>query len=202
MNKIGIIGGTFDPVHYGHLILAEQARDIIGLDLVIFIPAKTSPFKLDQKSADGYHRYNMVKLAIENNRFFQCSDIELSGPNISYTIRTLDNIKKKYGPDSELHFICGIDAFLYIERWFDSKSILQQYFLIVGSRPGYKESELDSLSDRLSQLYGARIDKIYMPMINISSTDIKKRIINGRSIRYLLPAAVERYITQNNLYID
>lgn len=200
MKKIGIIGGTFDPIHFGHLILAEQARDGAKLDQVIFIPARMSPYKTDKKITDDMHRYEMVKKAICGNSGFVSSDMELKGPEISYTIKTLEKCKEKYGKEAEIYFICGTDAFLGIEGWLDSDLILKNFPLIVGSRPRYKDKARDELIERFCNAFGSRIMKVHMPKIDISSTGIKKRIKEGRSIKYLLPPEVEEYIHENCLY--
>ena len=200
MSKIGIMGGTFDPIHNGHLILAEQARDGAGLDRIIFIPAKLSPYKVDMIIADNYHRYSMVQSAITGNKYFSCSNIELIGPDVSYTVRTLEECQRQYGSDAELHFICGTDAFLGIEGWLEAEAIFKKFQLIVGSRPRYKDKSRDILIKRLTDRYEARIEKVHMPKIDISSTDIKRRIKEGRSIKYFVPTAVEEYIYENGLY--
>lgn len=200
MRKIGIFGGSFDPVHSGHLILAEQARDGADLDMIVFIPAKLSPFKCDKDILDERHRYEMVNAAIAGNRGFTSSDMELKGPDISYTVITLENCRELFGADANIYFICGTDAFLGIEKWYKSEDILKNYSLIVGSRPRYKDKERDLLIERLAGNYGTDIKKIHMPKIDISSTDIKRRIKEGRSIKYLVPAAVEEYINKNRLY--
>lgn len=200
MIKIGIIGGTFDPIHYGHLILAEQARDGAGLDQVIFIPAKLSPYKVNREVVSQQHRYNMVKIAIQDQKQFSISDIELNGPAISYTIHTLEACQNIYGKDTEIHFICGTDSFLGMEGWLKAEAIFEAFPLIVGSRPRYKDKLRDVLIQRLNNRYGTKIQKIHMPKIDISSTDIKKRIQTGRSIKYLVPLQVEEYIYTNQLY--
>lgn len=200
MKQIGIIGGTYDPIHNGHLILAEQARDEAGLDQVIFIPAKTSPFKVDQKAASGKDRMKMLELAIEGNPFFSVSDFELKGPDVSYTINTLQEFKKRWKGDGRIHFICGTDAFLSMERWSRADEILKEFSLIVGARPRYKDKARDLMIEELHKTYGTSVQKVRMPKIDISSSDIKERIGTGRSIRYLVPDKVEEWIREEGLY--
>lgn len=200
MKQIGIIGGTFDPIHNGHLLLAEQAREGAGLDQVIFIPAKTSPFKVDQKAASGQDRLKMVELAIEGNPFFSASDFELKGPDVSYTINTLQEFKERWKNDGKINFICGTDAFLSMERWSRSDEILKEFSLIVGARPRYKDKARDLLIEELYAKYGTSVTKVRMPKIDISSSDIKERSSAGRSIRYLVPAKVEEWIREEGLY--
>jgi len=200
MRKIGVLGGTFDPVHYGHLILAEQARAEASLDQVIFMPAKVQPFKINVKITDGEHRYAMLLKATAGNPYFSVSRKELDAPGISFTIKTLKNLKIEFGPGTELYFIVGTDAFLSLESWYDAENLLEGFSFIVGTRPGYKEPELKDLVKRLKAQYGTPILEIHNSEVEISSTDIKKRIREGKSIRYLLPESVEEYIFQNGLY--
>jgi nicotinate-nucleotide adenylyltransferase len=201
MKKIGIIGGTFDPVHYGHLILAEQARAEALLDQVIFMPAMVQPFKLNAKIAGGDHRYAMLREAIAGNPNFSVSTKELDSPEISYTINTLKECKAEFGADTELYFIIGTDAFLNLEKWYAAADLLEGFSFVIGTRPGYKEQELNLLVDRLKKQYGANIIEIHNSEVEISSTDIKNRIRGGKSIKYLLPEGVEEYIYKNKLYL-
>jgi nicotinate-nucleotide adenylyltransferase len=201
MKKVGLIGGTFDPIHFGHLILAEQARDGAGLEKVIFMPAKVSPYKINRQCASEQHRYNMAALAIEGNAGFDVSDMEICGSEISYTIHTLESCQRQLGHGYQLHFICGTDAFLGMEGWRNIEELLRNFPLIVGSRPRYKDKARDEMIRRFTAEYGARIEKVHMPKIDISSTDIKKRIRENRSIRYLLPEKVADYIEANSLYL-
>lgn len=200
MKRIGILGGTFDPIHQGHLILAEQAGDGANLDQVVFMPARLSPFKINTKIASQTHRYAMVQAAIEGNGRFSLSDIELKGPEVSYTIDTLLACQRHYGPDSEICFLCGTDSFLSMESWKNAQSLFRDFTIIVGSRPRYKDRARDILIKKLCIEYNAKIEKILMPKIDISSTGIKKRLEEGRSIKYLVPAAVEQYIYEHGLY--
>ena len=200
MKKIGIIGGTFDPVHYGHLILAEQARVEAALDQVIFMPAMVQPFKLNAKTAEGDHRYAMLVEAVSGNPFFSVSRKELDTPGISYTIHTLNSLKDEFGNEAELYFIIGTDAFLSLEKWYAAEELMSNFCFVVGMRPGYKEQELKALIRRVQQEYGTRILEINNSEVEISSTEIKELIRQGKSIRYLLPDGVERYIREHNLY--
>ena len=200
MKKIGIIGGTFDPVHYGHLILAEQARAEASLDQVIFMPAMVQPFKLHDKIADGEDRYAMLQEAVVRNPYFSVSRKELDSSEISFTINTLKSCKTEFGEDAELFFIIGTDAFLNLEKWYEAENLIEGFSFVVGMRPGYKEQELRALVDRLREEYRARIIEINNSEVEISSSDIKKRIREGKSIKYLLPEGVEEYIYRNGLY--
>lgn len=200
MKKTGILGGTFDPVHYGHLILAEQAMGEAKLDQVVFMPALVQPFKRNTKVADANHRLEMLKLATENNPCFSVSDLELSSPEISYTINTLRNLKTM-DPDADLYFIIGTDAFLGLEKWYSSEDLLRCFSFIIGSRPGYKEQELRACMTHYRECYHTNMVLIDNSEVEISSTNIKERFRKGKSIKYLLPEAVEAYIYKNKLYL-
>ncbi len=200
MKKVGIIGGTFDPVHYGHLILAEQARAEASLDYVIFMPAMVQPFKLNMKSAEGEHRYAMLQEAIAGNPHFSVSRKELDSPEISYTINTLKECRAEFGADTEIYFIIGTDAFLSLEKWYAAEDLLEGFSFVIGTRPGHREEERKALVSRLRGHYGTKIVEIHNPEIEISSTDIKSRIREGKSIKYLVPERVEDYIYRNGLY--
>lgn len=202
MNKIGILGGTFDPVHYGHLILAEQARGEAKLDQVIFMPAMIQPFKLNAKIADASHRYEMLMKATSDNPEFIVSEMELNSPEVSYTIKTLRDCKNRLGENVELYFIIGTDAFLGLEKWYGSDELLKEFCFIVGTRPGYKELELKQRVEYFREKYNTKITQINNSEVEISSTDIKDRIREGKSIKYLLPKSVEEYIYKNHLYME
>lgn len=202
MKKIGILGGTFDPVHIGHLILAEQARTEASLDQVIFMPAMVQPFKLDQKSAEGEHRLAMLREAIAGNPYFSVSELELSSAEISYTIHTLRACRKEFGEAAEICFIIGTDAFLSIEKWFASEELLSNYTFLVGFRPGYREDERRVLISKLQASFHTSILEIRNPEVEVSSSDIKNRIREKKSIRYLVPEQVEKYILENSLYCE
>ncbi len=202
MKRIGIIGGTFDPIHYGHLILAEQARVEASLDKVIFMPAMVQPFKLNNKIAEGDDRYEMVRKAIAGNPYFSVSRMELDREEISYTIHTLNECRAEFGANAELYFIMGTDAFLSLEQWYAAKDLLKGFSFVIGTRPGYKEQERRELIDRLRGRYGTNMIEINNSEVEISSTDIKSRIKEGKSIKYLLPEPVEEYIFRNKLYQD
>lgn len=201
MRKIGILGGTFDPVHYGHLILAEQARYEAALDTIVFMPAKVQPFKLNNQTAEGHHRYEMLQKATQGNPFFQVSDLELrSSSEISYTMDTLDAFRAQLEEETTLYFIIGTDAFLNIEQWYRSEALLKEYAFIVGTRPGYKEQERVDVIKRLQRSHGTQIVEINNLEVEISSSEIRERLKMGKSIKYLLPESVEDYIDQHGLY--
>jgi nicotinate-nucleotide adenylyltransferase len=200
MKNIGLIGGTFDPIHFGHLILAEQAKEEACLEQVIFMPAKVSPYKVNSRCVSEDHRFNMVSLAIADNDRFSVSDLEICGPRISYTIDTLEAMQLEFGSNYRINFICGTDAFIGMYGWKNKDSLLRKFPLIVGSRPGYRDRARDEMIKKVSSEYGATVQKVHMPKIEISSTDIKQRIKDGRSILYMMPKAVIEYIGSHGLY--
>ena len=197
--KIGILGGTFDPVHLGHLSIAKKALEELALDKLIIVPAKLQPFKMDVPVTIGKHRLEMLKLAFEGLERVTVSDYELNQNEVSYTINTLNAFKKKY-PDSEIWFLLGTDSFLKIEIWKNAKDLLTQFNLIVGARPGYKDKELDIQIKYLEKTYGTEIYKLSNEKFDISSTDIRNSISQGKAIDEFVPLAVERYITEYALY--
>ena len=201
MNKIGVFGGTFDPVHYGHIHLAEQALNECKLSEVLVVPVKIQPFKQDQHPAPATERFNMAKLAFAGRDNISVSDVELKRNGISYTIDTLREIKKTRGSDTVIAFILGADSFLKIEKWKGSDELLTDYSFIIGTRPGYRREELDSLISRLEKSYGTDVVTIKNKQIPASSTGIKEMIKSGKSCKGIIPPDVERYIHANGLYL-
>lgn len=199
MKKIGIFGGTFDPIHFGHIDLAKQALLECNLDHLIVIPAKIQPFKVGQAVVDAAHRLKMASLAFEDEEKISVSDLEIKMDDISYTIHTLTEIKKQY-PNAYIAFIIGTDAFLKVEKWRAASEILTDYSFIVGTRPGYKAEELSACIVKYTEVYNTDIRTIDNRQWSISSTQIKERIRAGKSCKNLIPDAVERYIAVNGLY--
>lgn len=205
MKRIGIFGGSFDPIHYGHLHLAEEARCMARLDQVLFIPNWVSPFK-QEKISDGCQkqltreRLEMVRIAIASNPGFAVSDMEIRRGEVSYTADTLRRCREMMSPDTRLYFITGTDAFLNIEKWYQSKELLCNYSFIVGSRPGYRQEDLDKVMKRVKKDYDADVQKIEIPQLDISSSWIRKKIRKGISVRYLIPDDLIDYIERKGLY--
>lgn len=199
--RIGIIGGTFDPIHYGHLILAEHVRANAGLEKVIFIPAKLPPHKQDLVITESRHRLNMVLLAIASNPEFEASGLEISSGEISYTIKTLEKLAGFYDLNTDFYFITGSDTIFEIEKWYEFEKLLKNCRFIIGKRPGCSEGKLDSHVNYLNSKYGSNISIVDIPEVDISSTDIKKRISESQSIKYLVPESVEKYIRDHELYL-
>ena len=186
--KIGILGGTFNPIHLGHLILAEEVRQKIELDEVIFVPTNLPPHKDNGEIIPASHRLKMLRLAIRGNPYFSVSDIEIKKGGLSYTIDTIKEFKKIY-QEHELYFIIGSDLFTYLSEWKDLKEIIVLVKFIVATRPGYPLKNLP--------VYMTTID---IRAVGISAFEIRQCIKQNRSFRYLVPEAVRRYILKKGLY--
>lgn len=202
MKRIGILGGTFDPVHCGHLHLAEDAMNQGRLDEVIFIPAGIQPFKLGKKITSGEDRLAMLQLATADHPEFTVSSIELDAEGVSYTYLTLRALQKEYGEDARLYFITGTDAFLKIELWMMAEEILSSYGFLIGTRPGYRQEELAVCMERVREHFGTEVTNIDNTKYDISSTQIRETLERGESAEGLLPEAVEDYIRRKGLYTD
>ncbi len=198
--KVGIIGGTFDPIHYGHLIIAEEARVKVGLVKVIFIPAGNPPHKLRRPYSPAHHRYKMVELAIASNPYFEVSPIEVNRPGPSYSVDTVAMLQKEMGPEVDLYFIMGVDSLAGILTWHKPEELIKLCKIIAVNRPGYGV-DIDALD---SVIPGIKRQVIFIkaPEIGISSTEIQERVREGLPIKYLVPPEVEQYIYEHNLYRD
>ncbi|MFO7152267.1 MAG: nicotinate-nucleotide adenylyltransferase [Bacillota bacterium] len=194
------MGGTFDPIHFGHLITAEEARINFNLDRVIFVPTGNPPHKKDYEVTDPEHRYVMTALATNSNPFFQVSRIEIERRGYSYTVDTLNQFLEIYGKDVSLFFISGADAVLDILTWKNVKGVLDVCTFIAATRPGYPVKKLEDKLKELKDLYGKDVQLLEVTAVAISSTEIRKRVKEGRSIKYLVPESVEEYILKNGLY--
>jgi nicotinate-nucleotide adenylyltransferase len=192
MSKVGIFGGTFDPIHNGHLITAQSVREIRKLDKIIFIPAFISPHKSDVKTSSAEHRLNMIKIATGDIPFFECSDIEIRRDGISYTVDTLRELKKSY---DDLEFIIGYDNIFKFHDWKDPDEIFKLSKIIVLRRKS-------SLPPPFEDKYSREAIFVQTRGIEISATDIRERVKKGMPIHFLVPQKVEEYIYQNKLYTE
>lgn len=199
--KIGIMGGTFDPIHFGHLVLAEEIRHNFGLEKIFFVPVGTPPHKGQQNITDKDLRYSMTLLASMTNPNFEVSKIEIESDDVSYTINTIKKIKERLNNDDiEIFFITGADAIMAIETWKDYRELLTLCSFIGATRPGIHAEHLEEKIAYLRETYDATIHLTYIPGLAISSTDIRRRVKEGRAFKYLLPEAVEAFIVKNDLY--
>jgi nicotinate-nucleotide adenylyltransferase len=186
--KIGILGGTFNPIHIGHLILADEVREKLKLDRIIFVPANQPPHKQNYHIVQASTRYRMVKLAIQKNNHFCVSDVEIERTGRSYTIDTIREFKKRY-PKDKLFFIIGSDLLKYLADWRDLSEITKMVKLIVATRPGYALAKIPGYMSRLP-----------IRAVDISGFEIRKAIKENRSFRYLVSEPVYNYIIRKKLY--
>ncbi len=199
--RIGILGGSFDPVHYGHLLLAESCREQCALDRVWLMPASVPPHKLDRGRADPKHRVEMLKLAIAGNEQFEVSTIEIDRKGISYTVDTLTDVARQQ-EDATLHLLMGGDSLRDLPTWREPERILQLAIPTVVRRAGGESVDYGVLREFVSaeQLDEIQRFQVEMPQIELSSTDIRRRVASDLSIRFRMPRAVEKYIETHGLY--
>ena len=200
--RIGIMGGTFDPIHIGHLILAEDAYVELGLDEVLFMPAGHPPHKvLGKGRATNKERTDMVRLAIEGNDHFSLSLYEMKKEGLSYTFETLEMLSHNE-KDVELFFIMGADSLFELHSWKEPAKIMALCTIVAAGRPGRGEEDLAACIDDLRRTFGASIVRLNTPDIDISSTMLRKRASEGLTIRYYVPDKVAAYINDHKLYLN
>lgn len=198
--KTGIMGGTFNPIHIGHLLLAENARDVFGLDEILFVPSGLSYMKSEIEIVDKKMRLEMTRLAIEDNPFFKLSMLEVEREGNSYSYETLEALRE-LDPETELYFIVGADSLFSMETWKRPEIIFQSCTILVAARDEKDNNELKEQIAYLDKKYKAKIGVVAMKEISISSTDIRDRIQKGKSIRYMVPDSVIAYIERHRLYM-
>ena len=202
--KIGIMGGTFNPIHHGHLVTAAEALNQFELEKVIFIPSGDPPHKDYREEEIAEHRYLMTVIATSSNSNFFVSRIEIDRKGKSYTIDTLKELKSIHGADTEFFFITGADAILEILTWKKTEEIIDLCYMIAATRPGYNLLRLEELKKDFARITNNNVeDKILVmevPALAISSTDIRERIRSNRPIDYLVPEGVSNYILKHGLY--
>jgi len=196
--NIGVLGGTFDPIHIGHLVVAEEARIKVGFNEVLFVPAGQPLLKPDRNITLADHRVEMVRRAIADNPHFKICTLEVERTDPSYTVDTLTMLREQLGSETSLFFILGRDTLAELPSWKEPKKLVQLCRLVVAPRLGSKdlehlETSIPGLLDKVIQLD--------MPVIGISSSGIRQRIAQGLPIRYLVPAEVEKYITGQKIYL-
>lgn len=200
--RLGVLGGTFDPVHYGHLIIAQEALEALGLATVIFVPAASPPHKRDRAPVPIEHRYRMTELALEDDPRFCISDIECRRGGTSYTVNTLEEMQRSLGPGDELCFLIGSDTVSELPTWKGFQRLPELCRLIIVARPGFPLEDISSLAPHFPQDTVARLRRQALAIrpIGISATVIRRKLSQGRSIRYLVPEPVRDYIEQHDLY--
>lgn len=192
--RLGIMGGVFDPIHIGHLFTAEEARMRLKLDKVIFVPCLQPSHKRNDLVTDIKHRLKMTYLAIEDNPFFEVSEIEVNRSGPSYTIDTIKEFRKIFGWQTDIFFITGADAFLEIDSWYKKDELLKLCRFVAATRPGYDLNKLhNNFKDTLQIME--------IPALAISSTDVRYRVKSNLSIKYIVLDVVRIYIYENKLYL-
>jgi nicotinate-nucleotide adenylyltransferase len=200
--RIGIIGGTFDPIHYGHLVIAEEVRATLDLSEMVFIPTGQPPHKPKRIITAAQHRVAMVELAIASNSNFTLSRIEANRPGPSYTVETLQLLHELWGENTDIYYVIGWDSLEELHLWHDPQGILKLLTHIVAvRRPGYAEelAYQELLEERLPGIR-QRLQVVSTPQLDISATDLRRRVAEKRPIKYQTPDVVEQYITQHGLY--
>ncbi len=197
--RLGLLGGTFDPIHIGHLSLAQAAQEELGLDQVLFIPAGNPPHKQGKPVTEAEHRLCMVELAVSGNPDFEVSTVDMARQGPSYTVDTLRQLRQVY-PRHVLVFIIGADSLLDIARWHKPREILAQCHVAAAERPGFDLARTEKAMGELYDLHRERIHLFSAPLLEISSTRLRELCFEGRSIRYLAPDPVVDYIAQHRLY--
>lgn len=200
VQKIGISGGTFNPIHIGHLIIAETVRDKFGLDKVLFIPSGMPPHKNLESVVCAEKRFDMVQRAVAGNPHFEASRVEVDREGYTFTVDTLKKLREIYGKDTGLYYIIGADVLNDLLTWRSYEEVFKICEFIAVLRPGNDEKAFYKQMEYLRDAYGVKIHFIDAPLIDVSSTEIRERIKEGRSIKYLVPESVEEYIESNGLY--
>lgn len=196
MKKYGIMGGTFNPIHLGHLMISEYIREDMQLNEIIFVPTGNPPHK---KTTDAELRYRMVELAVEENQYFSISDIEVRNSDISYTVDTITKLEKEL--DGKIYFIIGSDTLFQLKTWKKIDLLFEKVEFICAIRPEYVSTQILDLELKyLKQKYKAEIHIVETPLYEISSTDLRNRISKGKSVKYLIPDKVIDYIKEKELY--
>ena len=197
MKKIGILGGTFNPIHLAHLYIAYEAKNQLNLDKVIFIPAGSPPHKKDEEVLEASLRYYMVCEAIKSYEGFEISDYEIKKEGLSYTYETLEEFKSD---DNELYFITGADCLMDIEKWKSPEEIFKLSKFIVFNRAGYSKKNLRIQQDKIEEKFNTTISFLDIIDLEISSSMIRERIKKGKRVDFFLPKEVLNFIKENNIY--
>ncbi len=199
MREIGILGGTFDPIHNGHLAIAGAVRDALGLDRVLFIPTGRPWLKSGLQITAAVHRLTMVQLAIYGHVGFEVSDIETERPGLTYTVDTLEELGRRFGDRSELYLVLGMDSVRELRRWHCPERLFELCTVVAVSRPGVVDVAVEELEREFTGSVG-RFDVVPGPLVDVSATEIRKRASRRESIGNAVPEPVERYIREQGLY--
>jgi nicotinate-nucleotide adenylyltransferase len=195
---VGLIGGTFDPIHLGHLIIAEETRTQLALDGMVFAPAGDQPLKPERQITDPEHRLRMVELAIAGNPYFSASRVDVDRPGPHYTVETVQMLREAWVETVEIYFLIGSDSLADLPKWHQPERLMRLCHIVAVGRPGY-QVDLEQLERSLPGVTSL-IQRLDTPTLDISATEIRRRVRERRSIRYLVPASVRRYIEEHRLY--
>lgn len=199
--RVGVVGGTFDPIHYAHLLIAEEARLQLDLEEVIFVPTGQPWMKVGRSISAPHHRLNMVRIAISSNPFFRVSSMEIDRPGPTYTVDTLEQMRQEQGDTGVIYLILGLDSLTSFPRWKEPDRILEMCTLVAVPRPGYQNGDLSFL-DSIHPQASKDVVMLKGPEVGISGTEIRRRVADRVSTRYHLPENVERYMYGYRLYTD
>jgi nicotinate-nucleotide adenylyltransferase len=199
---IALFGGTFDPIHHGHLIVGRAVAEVLDCARVVFIPAQNPPHKVGRGLTDAAHRLAMARLAVADEPRFDVSDIEIRRTGLSYTILTVEAFRREVGPEVPLAWIIGGDTLPELHTWYRVRELVDACRIVTAVRPGFEAPDLAPLRRSLSaeQIERLRADVLTTPRIDISATQIRRRVRESRSIRYLVPESVGGYIAASGLY--
>lgn len=200
MRKIGILGGTFDPIHLGHLYIAYEAYKELELDEVIFMPSGNPPHKRGKQVTEGNIRYEMVKKAIRDYSFFTVSNYEINKNEFSYTYATLEYLQSMYN-DAEIYFITGADCLIELDKWKNVNKIMESCNFVVFKRPGYSKNEIISQKEKVDKRYNTNIVYLDLLELEISSSLIRERMAKGICTDFFMPYEVSKFIKEQSLYV-
>ena len=198
--KIGVLGGTFDPVHIGHLIVAEEVRSKLELAEVIFVPAGQPWLKSHRSISPAADRLEMLRRALQSNPHFRVSTVDINRPGPSYSVDTITDLQDQLGAEAQFHFIIGPDALVGLPTWREPARLVEMCQIVGVTRPGYQDFDLKLLEPTIPQA-SRRIMLLEVPQIGVSSSEIRERVAQGLPIRYQVPEPVEEYIRQHKLYV-
>lgn len=200
--SIAIMGGTFDPIHFGHLAAAEAVRYFLGIDKILFVPTGNPYYKQKSGVTDKEIRYEMVSLAIKSNPYFEVSRIELDREGNTYTVDTLNALNELYNGEVKIYFIMGADSLNKIIYWKNVEEIFKLCEVVAVTRPGFNKDKLKVNINEMRKKFNAKVHFVEIPGLDISSTEIRERVKRGMPIKYLLPECIENYIINQKLYLD
>ncbi|HUU82619.1 MAG TPA: nicotinate-nucleotide adenylyltransferase [Phycisphaerae bacterium] len=200
--RIALFGGSFDPIHLGHLIIARSVVERLDLDRIIFLPSATPPHKMAAVLASPQHRAAMVRLAIADEPIFDFSDYDLLRDGPTYTVETIAHFRADLGADAELYWLIGADSLPELTTWYRARDLIDSCHIVTAARPGWERIDFNALRPHFNDNQIARLeaDILETPRIDISSTNIRSRAAAGKSVRFLVPESVHQYIVEHDLY--